>query len=96
MHQKWLLIARVHLLLINNRLLIEVLLEKCLHFLLALGLFLFFLLLEMRILEVLTVYEANKDKEGAIEDEDLSHEPEVALRSSNRARGRGLCFGIVG
>jgi len=77
-------------------LLIEFLFEKCLHFRLALGLFLFFLLLELRILEVLAVDEANKDKEGAIKDEDLGHEPEVALRSSNRARISGWCFGIVG
>jgi hypothetical protein len=77
-------------------LLIEGLLEKFIHFLLTLGLFLFFLLLELRILEVLAVDEANKDEEGAIEDEDLGHQPEIALGRSNGARFGDLCIGIVG
>ena len=62
----------MHLLLLDN-LLVKGLFEKCIHFLFALKLFLFFLLLEHGILEVFTVDNTNKDEEGEVEYKDLSH-----------------------
>lgn len=65
------------------------------HFCFALSLFLFFLLFEHGILEEFTVDEANKHKERHVEDEDLSHEPKVALWSLKGAR-KGSILGCDG
>ena len=69
-----------------DNLLVKGLFEKCIHFLFALKLFLFFLLFKHGILEVFTVDNTNKDEEGEVENKDLSHEPEVALGALGCAR----------